>query len=56
MNKLPIKSSDENDFLTKIRNVEFAQRGEIRKVKRRYSKRVRRRGKAEILKQGGLNG
>ena len=49
--KLPIKGWLEQDFLTKWRHVIYSQRGEIRKVKRRYSKRVRRFGKKEISRQ-----
>ena len=49
MNKLPIKSWEENDCLTKARQIYCVKRGEIRKAKRRYSKRMRRVGKWEIL-------
>ena len=51
MKKLPIKAWEERDFLTRARQIYAAQRGGIRKVKRRYSKRMRRYGKREIEQQ-----
>jgi len=49
MKKLPIKSWEENDCLTKARQVYSVKRGEIRKAKRRYSKRTRRAARQEII-------
>lgn len=51
MNKLPIKSTDENDCLTKWRQNIFSKRGQVKKAKRRYSKRFRRWLKAEELSE-----
>ncbi|MEA3272329.1 MAG: hypothetical protein U9P90_01525 [Patescibacteria group bacterium] len=51
MNKLPLKSWEEHDCLTKARKWYCHKSGEIRKAKRRYSKRVRRWGKCEALNQ-----
>ena len=44
-------SADEYDAFTRWRSVHFWQKGELRKIKRRVSKRERREGKAEIQKE-----
>lgn len=51
MNKLPIKSWEEEDCFTEWRKFLRWQKGVIKKAKRRYSKRVRRWHKIEINNQ-----
>jgi len=46
-----VVTTEEQDAHTGWRHVMFWQRGELRKVKRRSSKRERRQGRAEIRTQ-----
>jgi hypothetical protein len=46
--KRPCESTDDYDAFTGWRRVHFWQRGELRKIKRRASKRDRRRVRTEI--------
>ena len=48
MPKLPIKSAEENDFLTKWRQKVKHRHTQIAKAKRRHGKRIRRWFRKEI--------
>ena len=51
MRKLSLHSWDEQDAFTGWRRVLSWQKGELKKIKRRYSRRRRRHDKAEIHDQ-----
>ena len=48
---IPLKSGDEHDALTGWRKVMRWKAGQIKRIKRRYNKRVRRRAKHSIQQQ-----
>jgi len=45
MSKIPLKSGDEYDALTKARKYYNWSKGQIKKIKRGYNKRFRKVGK-----------
>ena len=51
MNRIPLKSGDEYDAFTRWRNIHFWKRGELKKIKRKFTKRVRRYNKKVCLEE-----
>ena len=49
MKLIPLKTADEYDAFTKWRSVYIWKPGQIKSIKRRYNKRVRRLSKKELL-------
>jgi capsid portal protein len=45
MKRIPFKGGDEYDALTKARKYVHWSKGQIKKIKRRYNKRFRKKGK-----------
>ena len=43
--KIPLKSGDEHDILTKSRKFYLLKAGQAKKIKRKYNKRFRKAGK-----------
>jgi len=44
--RIPMKGGDEYDAFTNWRRYVYWQRGELKRIKRKYNKRVRRAGRA----------